>query len=477
MKKTLVYIAFLLATVPTLQAQTLPQYQVIAGENNPLLKARYSEYQAALQKVPQVGALPDPEANFGFFLQPMERLMGNQVGEASIMQMFPWFGTLGAAKDEAKYMAQMKFSNFMEAKINLYHDVRTTWLNLYQIDEEVQLLKRELEILQALERVALAKYKSAPAGGAPASQQRSSGSSSSMGSGSTGSTSSGMQGMGGGSTGSTTPSRSGSSGMAGGGMSSMASSGSSMVDVILIRVQVKDMENRLILLRDSKRPLQVAFNNLLNRAPGEEIQIADTLQPIALPATLSLIQDSILQNHPMLKMYEWDEKAREAQYRMAQLMGRPMFGLGLNYMVFKPRTDEMTQMPMGGDNMVMPMVSVTLPIYRKKYNAAKKEAKFEQEAAVLQKEAAKNMLFTELSNLLYDYERATRNLKLLEEQITLNEQAIRLLTTNYSVAGAGIEEILRQRQAILGYRQQQLQAITNQHIAVSAINRMMNSDS
>ncbi|MBC5991257.1 TolC family protein [Pontibacter cellulosilyticus] len=477
MKQLIASILFLFASIVTLQAQTLQEYQVIAGENNPLLKARFAEYQAALQKVPQVGALPDPEANFGFFLEPMERVMGNQVGEASIMQMFPWFGTLGAAKDEAKYMAQMKFSNFMETKINLYHDVRTTWLNLYQINEEVQLLERELEILQALERVALAKYKSAPAGGAPSTPQRSSGSSSNMGSGSTGSSSSGMQGMGGRSISSTTPSRSGNTGMAGGGMASMASSGNSMVDVILIRVQVKDLENRLELLRDSKRPLIVAFNNLLNREPNMTVQIADSLQPIPLPATLSLIQDSILQNHPMLKMYEWDEKAREAQYRMAQLMGRPMFGLGVNYMVFKPRMDEMTQLQMGGDNMLMPMVSVTLPIYRKKYNAAKKEAKFEQEAAVLQKEAAKNMLFTELSNLLYDYERATRNLKLLEEQIMLNEQAIRLLTTNYSVAGAGIEEILRQRQAILGYRQQQLQAITNQHIAVSAINRMMNSDS
>lgn len=479
MKKIVAYIAFFLMLAPALQAQTLQEYLVTAGENNPLLKARYAEYQAALEKVPQAGALPDPEANFGLFLKPMERLMGNQVGEASIMQMFPWFGTLGAAKDEANYMAQMKFASFIEAKINLYHDVRTTWLGLYRVDEEVQLLERELAILQALERIALAKYKSAPAGTAPSPARQSPGTSASgaMGSSTAGSASTGMGGMGGGAAGGNTSSKAGSStGMSGGGMATMASSGSSMVDVILIRVQVKDLENRLLLLRDSKKPLQVTFNNLLNRQPGQEIQLADTLQPVALPATLALIQDSILQNHPMLKMYEWDEKAREAQYRMAQLMGRPMLGLGLNYMVFKPRMDEATEMSMGGKNMVMPMVTVTLPIYRKKYNAAKKEAKFEQEAAALKKEAAENELLTALENLLYDYQRATSTLQLLEEQITLNEQAIRLLTTNYTVAGAGIDEILRQRQAILGYKQQQLQALTDQHIAVSAINRMMNSD-
>lgn len=475
MKKIILNIILLLLAVPALQAQTLEEYLVMAGENNPQLKATYAEYQAALQKVPQAGALPDPEATFSFFLQPMDRYMGREVGSASIMQMFPWFGSLDAAKTEANYMAQMKFTSFIEAKINLYHTVRTTWLSLYQLDEEVKLLERELEILKSLERVALAKYKSGPAASAPPAPRQSSGAAPAQSM--AGSTSSGMAGMGGGSTGGSSTASSGSGsmgGMSGGG--SMASSGSSMVDVILIRVQVKDMENRLQLLRDSRKPKVAAFNSMLNRDLNLEVQVADTLQPVALPASLSLIQDSIRQNHPMLKMYEWDEKAREAQLRMAKLMGRPMIGVGLEYMVFKPRPDDMSQMAMGGENMVMPMVSISLPIYRKKYKAAQKEAQYAQEAAVQNREAAENMLFAELSGLLYDYQRTSSTLQLLEDQIALNEQAIRLLTTNYSVAGAGIEEILRQRQAILTLRQQQLQAITEQHVTVSAINRMMNSD-
>ncbi|PTX21424.1 outer membrane protein TolC [Pontibacter mucosus] len=475
MKKIILNIILLLLAVPAMQAQTLEEYLVMAGENNPQLKATYAEYQAALQKVPQAGALPDPEATFSFFLQPMDRYMGREVGSASIMQMFPWFGSLDAAKTEANYMAQMKFTSFIEAKINLYHTVRTTWLSLYQLDEEVKLLERELEILKSLERVALAKYKSGPAASAPAAQRQSSGAAPAQSM--AGSTSSGMAGMGGGSTGGSSTASSGSGsmgGMSGGG--SMASSGSSMVDVILIRVQVKDMENRLQLLRDSRKPKVAAFNSMLNRDLNLEVQVADTLAPVALPASLSLIQDSIRQNHPMLKMYEWDEKAREAQLRMAKLMGRPMIGVGLEYMVFKPRPDDMSQMAMGGENMVMPMVSISLPIYRKKYKAAQKEAQFAQEAATQNREATENMLFAELSGLLYDYDRTSKTLQLLEEQIVLNEQAIRLLTTNYSVAGAGIEEILRQRQAILTLKQQQLQAVTEQHVTVSAINRMMNSD-
>ena len=60
MKKILLSILILLALTPLVQAQTLEEYLVMAGENNQELKARYAEYQAALQKVPQAGGLPDP---------------------------------------------------------------------------------------------------------------------------------------------------------------------------------------------------------------------------------------------------------------------------------------------------------------------------------------------------------------------------------------------------------------------------------
>lgn len=482
MRKLLAIITLWLAALPLAQAQTLEDYLVEAGENSPTLKARYAEYQAALQKVPQAGALPDPEATFNFFLKPMERYMGNQVGDVTVMQMFPWFGSLSAAKNEANYMAQMKFSSFIEAKINLYHEVRTLWYQLYLNDQVSVLMERELEMMRTLERLALARYKAAPAeaasgASAPARSSSAGSAAGSAGSSSASSGMAGMSGMGGGS--SATGSTSG-GGMSGGGsmagMASMGSGGgSSMVDVMLLRLEVKELENQMRIHHDARRPIQFAFNQLLRRRPTTTVLSADTLLPAQLPATLSLIEDSIRLNHPMLQMYTWDEKAREEQYRMAQLMGRPMLGVGLNYMVFQPRPDAMMG-EMTGGNMVMPMVSVTLPIYRKKYNAAKKEAELSQQAAAFQREATERQLFTELENLLYDYQSAVSRNNSLKEQIALSEQTLRLLTTNYSVSGSGMEEIIRQRQNLLSLKQQQVQAITNQCIAVSGINRLMQGD-
>jgi outer membrane protein TolC len=446
-------------------AQTINDYLKTAAQNNPSLKAKHHEYYSALEKVPQAGALPDPELSFAMFISKdglyMERFMGEQLSEISAMQMFPWAGTLSAAKNEATYMAQMKFTSFQEARINLYHEVRSAWYKIYQVDGELKLLEEEKNILKTYEQLALTRFKTGTSGSAPMNNQSTAQPSSSN----TG----GMTGMGGSttsSTSSTMQSSSNSGGMSGG-------TTGTMVDVLLIQLQMKELDTRIEILKSSRKPLEVRFNNLLNQPINTPIQIADSLTVAELPASLSIIQDSVIQNNPMVKMYAWDEKAREAQQRMAVLMGRPMIGVGLSYMVFRPRMDELMGVEIGGDNMFMPMVTMTLPIYRKKYSAQRKEAAFMQQSAAQNKEAAKLDLLGELESLLYDFESSNKKLRLLADQLTITEQAIRLMTTAYSTGNIGMEEILRQRQSMLSYQQQQISTVTEQHITVSGITKLM----
>jgi hypothetical protein len=51
---------------------SLYYYLELAAKNNPTVLQKFYEYQAALQKIPQVGSLPDPELTIGVFLKPME---------------------------------------------------------------------------------------------------------------------------------------------------------------------------------------------------------------------------------------------------------------------------------------------------------------------------------------------------------------------------------------------------------------------
>jgi hypothetical protein len=51
----------------------IDEYLVIAAKSNPLLKAKFNQYLAAMEKVPQVGTLPDPQLTFGYFISTPEK--------------------------------------------------------------------------------------------------------------------------------------------------------------------------------------------------------------------------------------------------------------------------------------------------------------------------------------------------------------------------------------------------------------------
>ena len=87
------YLLFLSGNYSNAQ-QVLDRYLVEAAKNNPGLKGKFNEYMAALEKVPQAGALPDPQIAFGYFIQPVETRVGPQQARFFVVQMFPWFGTL-----------------------------------------------------------------------------------------------------------------------------------------------------------------------------------------------------------------------------------------------------------------------------------------------------------------------------------------------------------------------------------------------
>src|SRR5665811_839787 len=134
------------------QTDSLYSYLEIAAKNNPTVLQRYYEYEAALQKVPQLGSLPDPEISLGIFLKPMELIGGKQVADIRLMQMFPWFGVLKSAQDEMSLMAKAKFESFRDAKLQVYFDVQRTWYEMHKVKQNIRISEKNIELLHTIER-------------------------------------------------------------------------------------------------------------------------------------------------------------------------------------------------------------------------------------------------------------------------------------------------------------------------------------
>lgn len=442
-------------------AQSLEDYLKIAAENNPGLKSKFYSYQASLEKVPQVGSLPDPQLSFGIFIEPMERYMGNQVMDISIMQMFPWFGTLGAAEDEATAMAKAKYEEFNETKSMLFYEVKATYYSLYLLQKEISITEENIDILKTLEEIAISRLKSGETGGTSGSQGSRMQQDKSPGSTSISSMSGmNMQKQ------PSSSSISRSQDMSG--MNQMSGS-SSMVDVLRVQIEINELKNKLAKLNDSKQPLLTQFNKLLNRSSNESVNIPDSVSPSPLPAAIAEIPDSIKLNNPMLHMLQSEEEAFLAQKEMNRKMGFPMIGLGLQYSIFKRRPGNM----MEAQNMIMPMVTISVPIWRSKYDASVKEAELMHQSAGLRKEETSNQLMVSYEDALKDFKDAERRNELYNQQTQLAKQILDILLAKYTTAGSEFEEVLRIQQQLLDYRLRSLDAVVDQNISAAMLERLM----
>jgi outer membrane protein TolC len=449
------------------EKDSLMFYLGVAAKNNPTVLQKYAEYEAALQKVPQVGSLPDPELSAGVFLSPMEQIGGNQLVDFRLMQMFPWFGTLQAAKDEMSLMAKAKYESFRDAKLQVFFEVQQTWFELYKVQQAIEISQKNIEILNTLERLSLIKFKSASISGTSSSSSaRNAQNNAAQG---TSSGSSGMQSMGGNSVNSNTNAGQSSGSMQNKAMNSPGGSG--LTDLYRIQIEISDLENNIAFLNDQKNTVVARFNNVLNRPVQETVKIPDTIKSNALNMPLLSVADSILVQNPMLAMLNYEKQSLDARKEMVTLMGYPMIGLGLNYSLIGK--NPMSNLEMNGNDMIMPMVTLTLPIYRKKYKAMKTEVDKLKTATVQEIQVTSNSLKNEYYETVQNYEDAQRKISLYAKQYSLANQSLRILIKSFSASSVGLTDILIVQQQTLDYELKQVQAVADFNTAIAKLQRLM----
>ncbi len=460
MKKLIIYLLTLTFSISAYGQDSLMNYLEIAAKNNPTVLQRYNEYQAALQKVPQVGSLPDPQLELGVFLSPMELISGNQVAEIKLMQMFPWFGVLKNAKDEMSLMAKGKYELFQDAKLQVFYDVQRTAYELQKNRWQVNLTQKNLDILKTIERLAIVKFKT---GGISSS------SGSSRTSVSTPNSSSGSSGMSGGMGGNSAQAQPSVSMSTSNNMGS-SSGGSGLSDIYRIQIEMGELENNIALLKNQRTTILTKFNGYLNRPMQTEAVLNDSLKPETIEISRLTVSASDFDRNPMLGMLKYEQQSLDARTKMVKQMGYPMVGLGLNYSVIN-RSD-MSTSPMNGRDMIMPMLTVTLPIYRKKYKAMETETNLMKKASEQNYQATSNELQTEYYDALQLYQDAQRRIKLYENQTKLAQQSLDIMIKTFSSSGTSLTDVLRIRQQLLDYQLKEVDAVTDLNTSIAWIKRL-----
>lgn len=413
--KTFKYIAafgLILLSLQAIQAQnTLDDYLALAAKNNPKVQATFSTYMAALQRVPQAKALPDPQLAFGYFIKPIETRLGPQQAKISFTQMFPWFGLRDALSNAAAQYAKAKYELFEQAKSQVYYEVKSNWYNLYFTHRAIQVSQDNLKLLETFKKLALVKVE-------------------------TGKT--------------------------------------SAVDELRVEMSMLDLENQIQTLQDKLKTQETSFRNVLNASDSLSIDLPDSLPHLSFDLSYGQILDSILVNNHEVLNLEFQQAAAAYDQVAAKKMGNPNISVGIDYLfIGKSDNSSLSASESGRDAIMFPQIGLTVPIYRKKYTAKIQEAVFKEEALQNQQVDKKNVLETVFSQAMADFDAANRNLEILTKQLQLAQKAMRILETAYAGNSMNFEEILRMEQRVLKYHLELEKAKTDSHAAASFINYLM----
>jgi len=369
----------------------------------------FNDYMAAMERVPQVGALPDPNFAFGYFIQPVETRVGPQKATFNLAQSFPWFGLLSAREDVATEMAKAKYEDFENEKSNIFFEVKTAYYNYYFIEKAIQITKENIEILEVFKRLSLVKIEAGTA---------------------------------------------------------------TVVDELRVELELNDLENQLALFLDSKEVLQVKFNNFLNREVNSEIIVPEILWQDEIPLDqLNILSEIYTSNH-QLKSIEHKLNAFLNQEIAAKKEGLPKFNIGLNYTIVG-NNPMLTASDNGKDVFMFPSVGISIPIYRKKYKALIKEAQYMQEAEISRKEDKENVLSTIYENTYKDFNDGNRRINLNLNQSNIAKKVLNLLIVAYSTNSKDFEEVLRIERQLLKYELEYQKAITDKNAAVAFLNYLI----
>lgn len=461
-------------TVFAQERDSLNHYLKVAAENNPKVKADFLAYKASLEKIPQAAAYEDPELEIGVYIEPMDIIGGRQVADFTLMQMFPWFGTRKAAKTEAGHMARMAFEQFRETRDMLYLEVYIQWYQLSRLQQQLINNQENKKLLLQLEDLAIKRFASPTAGTSTSSS--STRASSNTTTKTTGSImGSSMGGMSGGTEAqqpTATTSKGSGSGMSG--MSSeMGGSSSGMSDVLRIQLEIVELDDNIESLESEIKSEKAKFNSLLNRPADYVVHI-----PLEFVQTKFILDEAtamatIENQNPMLGMLTEEGLAYKAKAEMDKKMSYPMFGIGLQYMLNKKTNDPMFAMgSMNGKDMIMPMVSISIPIYRSKYKAQQRESKFWRQVSEEKHANTLNELQSELYKTKHLLNDASRKIALYKKQENLAKTTYNLIVQEFVSGKSDLTNVIQVQRQLLDYQLKEAEAIANYNTMAASMQKL-----
>ena len=233
-------------------------------------------------------------------------------------------------------------------------------------------------------------------------------------------------------------------------LNELESNRTTMVDVLKIRIQINETESKSESVSDEYETSVTTFNLLLNREPNARVVVADSL----LLDNVQFNKDELINNPQLLRLKAQQDVLIQSE-KANQKERMPGLGVGLDYVIVE---EGPMQGPDNGKDVIMPMVSLSIPLFSKKYTSKQKQYQFEQQAVERRKVEVNNELEIAFQNALTALQNAKRTVTTQKENIHQAQQAEKVILATYETAKLDFEQILEVQQLILKFQLEVVEA-------------------
>lgn len=243
----------------------------------------------------------------------------------------------------------------------------------------------------------------------------------------------------------------------------------SAVDVLRLQIRQNELEQIKEVLFEQFLAEQTMLNKLLNRDKDIDVKV---IEELTIPSETTLVDVENLSLHPELIKYDKLYQSVEQSELLNQKESNAMFGIGLDYIYVEERPD--VDVIDNGKDVWMPMISLSIPIFNKKYKSQTKQNEFEQQNILAQKQERFNKLETVLDKALKDRTSATISFETQSNNLKQANDAEEILIKSYETGTIDFNDVLDIQELQLKFQINQIESVKNFYIQTTIINYLSN---
>lgn len=243
----------------------------------------------------------------------------------------------------------------------------------------------------------------------------------------------------------------------------------SAVDVLRLQIRQNELQQEKDVLIQQDKGIQAAINGLLNREYDKDALVVSSLE---IPEEDNFYSYEALSVNPELLKYDKLYASVAQSELLNQREALPMLGFGLDYIPVSERTD--MNFSDNGKDIVMPMVSITIPIFNNRYKSISKQNELRKQEIQSQKDERLNVLVAELSKAISQRNQSRIKFNTQEKNLKQAEDAEEILIKNYETGTIDFNDVLDIQELQLKFQMGQIETTKLYYVQTALINYLTN---